>query len=123
MVSTPFSTNPSNGDQVYGLFTADANFLEQNFSTQDIGTWATPMPVTTGPAVVLGAVRPRRCEAQDDSPVRHDDNGSSRDDKIAIASRPNLVAATGVEVLGFDDAGLLSTPRWSRVLSASALVP
>ncbi len=118
------STNPSNGDEVYGLFNADAYFLEQNFSTQDIGTGTTPMPVATGPDGGFGALTaPADAKTRTIALVRHDDNGSSRDDTIAIASRPNFVAATGIEVLGFDDAGLLSTPRWSRVLSASASVP
>ena len=101
----------SNGTEVYGLFYADALFIQQNFTTQDIGTGATPMPVPTGPAGVFRVPTASADAKPERSAIVQ---GKGRDGAAAIPTRPIVVAATGIEALGLDGAGTSGTPRWAR---------
>ena len=108
----------------YGLFTANAAFISQNFAGYGVGAEAALGEDHTGPAIIVsgptdhGLAKPEKAAVVQSS--------SSRSDATAVRSfRPAVVAATGSEGLGVLDAVTPgSGASWSsRRLSAKRFGP
>jgi hypothetical protein len=108
---------PGYSGTVYGLFTANAAFISQNFATYGVGTEAALGEDHTRPDIIVPTPTDHELAKPENVAVVR--INSSRSDATVVRSfRPAVVAATGSEGLGVIDAVTPGASSSSRRLWA-----